>query len=405
MDNKSETTEITRKTRNRERITRREFNLRFKEYFKSRRFWDYTYIVLAALVGVIAYDYFIAPTTSNGITPSGVAAIARGIAVNIWSEPEQLTMQTGMYWVFYFCINFPLFVFGVIKVGWRFSIRTIVYIILQNGFHFALAYIPFINPSSFHFIVDYANLDLYQNSGGMYQIWLFVFAGAAGLLNGVAYGLLYKGGSSSAGTDFVLAYYSVKHKKSIANYNRIINYFIVIIMVLIHTLLMSRQALTEVYFGTNWRNHVNEIWANGNGLDPSNFDEINGFYGDALITYKIKHFFGPVLFASYLFVIVQSIVTDLIFPKFKYRSLMIVTSKGDAIVAGLQFIKYSNDIIRIPVRDNIAGQYVNNEVLICSTSLLEYKYVKAAIMVSDPDAKILSHKLDKLIGNFSISKY
>ncbi|WP_338966012.1 MULTISPECIES: YitT family protein [unclassified Spiroplasma] len=48
----------------------------------------------------------------------------------------------------------------------------------------------------------------------------------AGILNGIAYGLVYKGGASTAGTDFVLAYYSVKKKTSIANYNRIVNYII-----------------------------------------------------------------------------------------------------------------------------------------------------------------------------------
>ncbi|WP_424527228.1 YitT family protein [Spiroplasma endosymbiont of Glossina fuscipes fuscipes] len=388
-----------RKTRSRERISRKEFNLRFKSYFKSRLFRDYGYITFAAFLAMVSYDYFIAATTSYGIMPSGIGAIARGVVVAIWPSQDQLAFQTSMYWAFFFILNLPLFIFGVIKVGIRFSIRTIVYIALQNGFHFAFAYIPLINPQELFFITNYNSLNVFSNYGGMYQIWLFVFAAVAGILNGIAYGLVYKGGASTAGTDFVLAYYSVKKKTSIANYNRIVNYIIVIVMLAIHTVLLNRSEITRVYFGKDWASHLDAIKKLGFNIDE------NGLYGLDFASHKAKYFFGPVLFASYLFVVVQSITIDIIFPKFKYRSLMIITSKGDAVVSGLQYVRYPNDIVRIPARDHYEGNDINNEVIIVSTSLLEYKWVKAAIVVSDPDAKILSHKLDKIIANYKVDKY
>ncbi|WHQ36550.1 YitT family protein [Spiroplasma sp. SV19] len=388
-----------RKTRSRERISRKEFNLRFKSYFKSRLFRDYGYITFAAFLAMVSYDYFIVATTSYGIMPSGIGAIARGVAVAIWPNQDQLAFQTSMYWVFFFIFNLPLFIFGVIKVGIRFSIRTIVYIALQNGFHFAFAYIPLINPQELFFITNYSSLNVFSNYGGMYQIWLFVFAAVAGILNGIACGLVYKGGASTAGTDFVLAYYSVKKKTSIANYNRIVNYIIVIVMLAIHTALLTRSEITGVYFGTDWEKHIDAIQKLGFKIDS------NGLYGIDLATHKAKYFFGPVLFASYLFVVVQSITIDIIFPKFKYRSLMVITSKGDTVVSGLQYVHYPNDIIRIPVRDYYEGTDINNELIIVSTSLLEYKWIKAAIVVSDPDAKILSYKLDKIITNYKVEKY
>ncbi|WP_425380606.1 YitT family protein [Spiroplasma endosymbiont of Stenodema calcarata] len=388
-----------RKTRSRERISRKEFNLRFKTYFKSRLFRDYGYITFAAFLAMVSYDYFIAATTSYGIMPSGIGAIARGVAVAIWPKQEQLAFQTTMYWVFFFVLNLPLFIFGVMKVGIRFSIRTIIYIALQNGFHFMFAYIPIINPQELFFIINYNSLNVFSNYGGMYQIWLFVFAAVAGILNGIAYGLVYKGGASTAGTDFVLAYYSVKKKTSIANYNRIVNYIIVLVMLAIHTILLNRSEVTSIYFGTDWANHIEEIKKLGFNIDS------NGLLGGDLAIHKAKYFFGPVLFGSYLFVVVQSITIDIIFPKFKYRSLMIITSKGDAVVSGLQYVHYPNDIIRIPTRDYYEGTDINNEVIMVSTSLLEYKWIKAAIVVSDPDARILSYKLDKIIANYKVDKY
>ncbi|WFG99062.1 YitT family protein [Spiroplasma citri] len=394
---KEKTTE--RKTRSRERISRKEFNLRFKAYFKSRLFRDYAYIIFAAFLGMASYDYFIAATTSNGITPSGIGGVARGIAVGIWPNQDQLQMQTSMYWVFYFVFNIPLFIFGVIKIGIRFSFRTIVYIGLQNGFHFAFAYIPVINPQELFFIVNYNSLNIFSNYGGMYQIWLFVFAAVAGILNGIAYGLVYKGGASTAGTDFVFAYYSAKKKISIANYNRIVNYIIIVVMLAIHTTLLSRSELTSIYFGKDWAANIEQIQRLGFKIDDG------GLYDSDFTSHKIKYFFGPALFASYLFVVVQAITIDIIFPKFKYRSLMVITSKADAVVSGLQYVHYPNDIIRLPARDHYEGNDINNEVIIVSTSVLEYKKIKAAIVVSDPEAKILSHKLDKLIANYKIDKY
>ncbi|WP_425378639.1 YitT family protein [Spiroplasma endosymbiont of Polydrusus pterygomalis] len=388
-----------RKTRSRERISRTEFNLRFKAYFKSLLFRDYGYIIFAAFLGMASYDYFIAATTSNGITPSGIGAIARGIAIGIWPEQNQLQMQTSMYWIFYFVFNVPLFIFGVIKVGIRFSFRTIVYIVLQNGFHFTFAYIPVINPQELFFIVNYSSLNVFTNYGGMYQIWLFVFAAVAGILNGIAYGLVYKGGSSTAGTDFVFAYYSVKKKISIANYNRIVNYIIIVAMLAIHITLLSRSEITSIYFGKDWATHIDQIKELGFKIDEGGLIDVD------IAIHKIKYFFGPALFASYLFVVVQAITIDIIFPKFKYRSLMVITSKGDAIVSGLQYVHYPNDIVRISARDHYEGNDINNEVIIVSTSVLEYKKIKAAIVVSDPDAKILSHKLDKIIANYKVDKY
>lgn len=395
--NKEKITE--KKIRNRDKISKKEFNLRFKAYFKSCLFRDYVYIIFAAFLGMISYDYFISVTTSNGITPSGIGGIARGIAIGIWPDQNQLQTQTSMYWIFYFVFNIPLFIFGIIKVGIRFSFRTIVYISLQNGFHFAFSYIPFINSQKLFFIINYNSLNIFSNYGGIYQIWLFIFVVVAGILNGITYGLVYKGGASTAGTDFIFAYYSVKKKISIANYNRIVNYIIIIVMLAIHTALLNRNELTSIYFGKDWYNHIEQIKNLGFNIDNK------GLYSTDFTSHKIKYFFGPTLFASYLFVVVQAITVDIIFPKFKYRSLMVITSKADAIVSGLQYVRYFNDIIRIPARDHYEGNDINNEVIIISTSVLEYKKIKAAIIISDPEAKILSHKLDKLIANYKVEKY
>lgn len=392
------------KNKNKEKISKTEFNIKLKAYFKSQILKDYLTIILASLLSMISYDYFISATTNNGITQSGIGAIARGIVISIWKNYD-LTIQNGIYWIIYFIINLPLFIFSLFQVSHRFAFRTIIYIILQNSFHFIFAYIPFINPTEFCFIVNYKNLILYYNSNGMYQIWLFIYAIIAGILNGIAFGLLYKSGSSAGGTDFIVAYYSMKKKRSIAKYNRLINYFIVIIMIIVHIILIDNKELTNIFFGINWKNYYNTIIKNNNQLNTMNFNYHSGLTNEIILIYKIKYFCGPILFATYTYIIVQSIITDIIFPKFKYRSLMIITQNSNKIITGLQYIKYSNNIIRIPIQNILLGEETHQEIIICPTSLLEYKNVKAVILVSDSKAIILSYKLDKIIGHFFISQY
>lgn len=145
-------------------------------------------------------------------------------------------------------------------------------------------------------------------------------------------------------------------------------------MLAIHTTLLSRSELTSIYFGKDWAANIEQIQRLGFKIDDG------GLYDSDFTSHKIKYFFGPALFASYLFVVVQAITIDIIFPKFKYRSLMVITSKADAVVSGLQYVHYPNDIIRLPARDHYEGNDINNEVIIVSTSVLEYKKLKLRLL-------------------------
>ncbi|WP_381415096.1 YitT family protein [Spiroplasma endosymbiont of Anurida maritima] len=380
------------------KITLDEFNFRFKAYFRQRLFRDYMYIILASLIATIAYDYVIAQTTSNGIFPAGVSAIARAMSIWFFKSSSDAAFQNTMYWLFFLIFNLPLFIFSVIKVSWRFSFRTIVFIITQNIFHFMFQYIPFINPNSLSLLINFKSLILYQNSSGNYQIWLFAFSALSAVLNGIAFALLYKAAASTGGTDFVVAYFSEKRNMSIAALNRVVNYILAIVIILLHTILLSPEEVTTIFFGTNWQKNFEAIVENNPDLL---IDKNSGLYGASLAKYKVEFFFGPSMFATLMLIIIQSIVTDVFFPRYKYRSLMVITTKPNEIIHSLEYIKYQNDIIRIPIVDRVGNTEINKEMLIFSSSLLEFKKVKAAIMITDKESKILTHKLDKLIGNYT----
>ena len=90
------------------------FKIFLQNEFSKKRIIEYLIILAAALLCTVSYDYFIAPTTSFGLFPVGVAAFARAISILI---SQTISTQNLYYFIFLFLFNFPLFIFGSIKIG------------------------------------------------------------------------------------------------------------------------------------------------------------------------------------------------------------------------------------------------------------------------------------------------
>lgn len=364
-----------KKLRKKKQMTKDEFNHLFKGYFKKQNIKDFFRVLLAAFLATIAYDYFIASTTKYGIFPAGVSAISRILAIITFNNNEQ--WQNGFYFVYYLAFNIPLFIFGYFKVGKRFSVYTLIYILLQNAIHFSIASIPYVNAKDMHFIINYGSIQDKSSVGRDYQLWLFVFATFAAVIFGASYGILYRAGGSSGGTDFISAYYSLKNHKSIANINRYINFCILMIVSIITTIRLDESAIKKIFA----------------------IENISWSFGQ----YRAWYFFGPSLFASLIFIILQAAITNTIFPRYRYRSLMILSYKAQMVFDSLKFAGYNNEILRWKANSCfVADTNVLQELEIISVSvtLIEYKKIKASILVADPDAKIFIQKLQDVVGNF-----
>ncbi|AHI52812.1 YitT family ABC transporter [Spiroplasma culicicola] len=213
-------------------ISKREQILLVQSYFRTKFLRDLTAIMLAALINTIAFDYFISATGRTGLFPAGIGALARFFSVLTF--PDSIASQGSFYFIYYFAINAPLFIFGYLKLGKKFTFTTILYILLQIAFDQTLQLMPFINPASFHLIVNYQLLQSISNSWNT-GIWLFIFGSLGGILVGWSYSFVYKVGSSTGGLDFLTVYISKKSSKPIGTLNRNVNFVILAVVITLNT--------------------------------------------------------------------------------------------------------------------------------------------------------------------------
>ncbi|AKX34016.1 hypothetical protein SLITO_v1c03620 [Spiroplasma litorale] len=96
-------------------ISKKEQTLLVQEYFKKKFWKELLLLMLSSLLITIAFDYFVTPTGRTGLFPAGIGAMARWFS--ILTFPIDRQMQGSFYFIYYFSINIPLFIFGYIKLG------------------------------------------------------------------------------------------------------------------------------------------------------------------------------------------------------------------------------------------------------------------------------------------------
>ncbi len=319
------------------------------EVFNKNTFKAYLLLTLAAFIVSISYDCFIGTTN---LYPSGLPGIAKLLVLYIpWNK------SSAPYLIYIFILNVPLVIFGMIKIGVRFSIKSLYFIFIQIIVNFAVEKLLWI--THINLIVDYASLS--KHTG--YQIWIFFFFFASSILFGTAYAIVYSTDSSAGGTDFFTMYVSIKRKKSIANINKQINLIILISAMILTSLTMHKED-------------------------------------------RISFLFGPTLFGSLVFIFFQSITTNLFYPKYEYRTLFVLTKNNEKLIhilrnAGVILNDISTwDIFNTQLDENKSEK--TYKLVMSTITLLEWRKVKEYITKSDPNARIFLEKIDRISGTFTI---
>ncbi|AHI53745.1 hypothetical protein SSABA_v1c03360 [Spiroplasma sabaudiense Ar-1343] len=216
-------------------ISRREQSILIANYFKIRFLKDLGMVAMAALFVTIAFDYFITSTGPTGLFPAGLGSLARFFG--LLTSPE-ISTQAALYFVYYFLLNIPLMIFGIVRLGWKFTFTTFLYIVLQIGFDQILRILPLVNPNEFHMLIDINILNSNPNSWNN-SIWLFLFALIGGAMVGAAYSLIYRIGSSTGGMDFITVWISRKKSKPLGSLNRNINLLILGVIIILNAIVLN----------------------------------------------------------------------------------------------------------------------------------------------------------------------
>lgn len=149
---------------------------------KKKIIFEYTQILLMALLLAINYIFFIVP---NNFAPAGINGIATMVQY-------KCGLSIGY---FSLIINVPLCIFGYFYVDKDFAIKTLVFCLVYSGIYLLLQQFDFSN---------------YQyNAHGVDTIFPCLIAG---MISGLIYGILFKVNSCSGGTDIVSKWINKKHQ-------------------------------------------------------------------------------------------------------------------------------------------------------------------------------------------------
>ncbi|WP_342268527.1 YitT family protein [Spiroplasma endosymbiont of Aspidapion aeneum] len=411
-------------------LSKREQMILIKQYFKKRFWKELLLVVWASLLTTITFDYLISSTGKTGNFSFGFGTICRFLAIVTYKN--DISKQGSFYFIYYFILNIPLIIFGAFKIGLKFTLSSFIYITLSMAFDQLLQVIPFLNTKEFTFIVNYQQIISDSPLSG--QIFLFLFSALSGLLLGYAYSILYKIGSSSGGSDFVIFYFSMKYKKPLGNIARTINMIILFSVVIANSLIIP---LAEIPIAQRY-NVLSQYTFNdanayklGNGqtlyesvkaylisrdptatINPNNWlanlrQAVNLGYGNQIngpIASKLRIFFifGPSLFSSLLGVVVQSLSINWLYPRYKVRTHIITTREEEKIVNFLSDKGYKNDLVSWNVMRVNPTTKIERSNILLSMLMLNWKLIEKDLFMIDPEIRIVTLKTSSIKGFFNL---
>jgi uncharacterized membrane-anchored protein YitT (DUF2179 family) len=411
-------------------VTKRQNSLLIKAYFKAQFWKELMMLFLATVFSTIAYDYFITTTGKTGIFPAGTGAIARLLATITFSDPSQIS---SFFFVYQFAINIPLMIFGIFKLGWKFTIVTVLYIGLQILVDQIFQYIPVINPNDFHFIVDYQFLQTLDNSWN-FAIWLLIFGIVGGAFLGLSFSFIYRIGGSSGGIDFITIYLSKKSNKPVGGINRNASLIILFIVIISNTIItptdqLNRDILVRITSGIN----LDETFKNGQTLGQMLIDalaktnwtgdltadnlssalqyliqnNVSGFNDiisqlptkyEALI--KVEFIIGPSMFGSITLIVISGICTNFLYPKYKLRTYMISTNMPKEINKKIIDLGFQNEIASWDTTNRSRGNYLHRTMFMLSMPVMQWSSIQGELFMIDPYIKITILRTKAVVGLF-----
>jgi uncharacterized membrane-anchored protein YitT (DUF2179 family) len=405
-------------------LTKKQNSIIIRAYFKDRFWKELGLLFLAAFSITIVFDYFVSSTGATGIFPSGVGAIARFLATVTF--PDSPSSISSFFFVYQLLLNIPLIIFGIFKLGWKFTISTLIYMMLEIAMDQLLQLIPVINPNDFHFIIDYQFIESLDYSWN-FSIWLFVFGVFGGAIMGWSYSLIYRIGGSTGGTDFITVYISKKTSKPVGSINRDVNFVIMGVVLISNTAILDPSRLNHdiVIHQLSSLDWGTEVLRNGqtiqdflsitdltdvnkvNALQTLLRDDLSQFnqLADNMplkteVLTKLQFIIGPSLFGSIVLIIIAGICTNYFYPKFKLRTFMISTNMPKEIHKKIIESGFQNEIASWDTTNRSRGNYLHRTMFMLSMPVMQWKELERELFAIDPYMKVTVLRTKAVLGLF-----
>ena len=214
-----------------QRIKKQIENFMFDHYiFKSvlDNFVSFLYAAIASIVFAFGFACFTTPAVDNGfiLATGGVTGLSQLIALVVELITGSAESRSIIISIGYFILNIPLLIFSFFKIGKKFTIYTLINVILSSVF-----------------------ITIFSETGVAKEIATFSFPDGtlplnsiivrvlfAGVCTGLSSALAYSGGISCGGIDIISFYLGTRKSTQVGRYNIIINAFIVLTYAFMRTL-------------------------------------------------------------------------------------------------------------------------------------------------------------------------
>ncbi len=347
-----------------------------KPYSTTKKRIIFPLIILLGLISAIATLFFVQNT---GLFSMGITGVLQGIAkivrASIFDNPKlALIIYNLLFWLLYFILNIPLFIFAYYKISKKFSMLTLVYVCATQIFGLSLSFIPGIN-NIFIFgnttdntinssvnIIEWANANL--------VIPLFFYASSQGVILGFAYSVLYMIGSSTGGTDIVTFYYAKVKNISISKLLVLFNSICIILSSILGTIVpLFIKGTYHEYF-------------------PNNASKI------------LQSIFSPNLMFSIIIAIIISTLVGILFPKNRVIQINIYSQKVDELQKKLISLGYQHFLT---INNTIGGYSWTAEQNIETICLyFQLPEIVSTIRSVDSEALIITQKLSDIDGKIMV---
>ncbi len=394
------------------------FILKLSRFYGPMPFWKLMLITcgLAIIFGIIGVFLVKNP----GIYNFGLAAFGQAIAkltVVLLRKVKAITpnisniIDHALFWIMYLVLSIPIFWFGWKKLGKKFTLLTLLFLVVSSFVSFGLGQIPGVN--KLYLIGDFNHPEISQNlknhmidkhwngkdmwsqipldwnkSGGniIAQILLAV---VYGVLLAYFFAIIAIIGGSAGVTGIIGEYYSVYKQKNFGAINAYINLIIILASVVVGNYLPSSLLLNDIK-SLNLKNLPTEL---------TNLKEEVEYLQK--LTWQPSLYFSPNFVSTYICNVVFSIYLDKLFPRYKIVQCKIYTHHLEEIKNELNEDEKSMNSFSIT--EGVGG-YSGRPLSIISSITLYNQIPRLIYKVRkvDPKAFIAINNITNVDGNIYI---
>lgn len=326
---------------------------------------------------------------NTGLYGFGVDAISHGsarLAATLaikkgLSEQSARIIFNVLFWAVNFIINIPLFIFATKKINYNFGVLTMFFMLFATIFGISLSSIP--GSENWFIMGNPLNTEWLAKSRNIIQITTWSHQDdATKQVSIIFYGILWAIvqaviavalliiNSSTAGFDILVVWYSRKKFKNLGN---------IYIIFHIISLLLSNFIGTYIPASISY---------------PSSVTKIN--------PWNVELFFNVSFTSSFFMILVNGLIVDILFPKYKLVKLEIYTNKVEEILENLYSLEHKKFAISI---NQLKGGFRKNtqNVLIINTLYIDAVTAVEIVGKIDHDAMIYIYDIKKMLGHMYIS--